>query len=225
LSGKIACDLRSRPFLRSACGFSLDDEELATRRIALLAVSELARKSAGIHCGFAARQFASLAAASRARAASMHFAMMRRATVECLSNHSPSRSLNKLLDVALDVAVELAFGLAFKLRLRQANADDGDETFANVITADRHFVFLFFQHAGRGSEGVDGARQRRAEAGKVRAAVDGVDRIGEGEDVFPVTVVVIAARFDFDVAALAFDINRRIVERSFAAIEMFLRIR
>src|SRR5207248_9058939 len=33
-----------------------------------------------------------LRAASRARAASMHLLMMRRATVECLSNHSPSFS-------------------------------------------------------------------------------------------------------------------------------------
>ena len=30
--------------------------------------------------------------------------------------------------------------------LRQAHADNGYQAFANVVTADRHFVFLLFQH-------------------------------------------------------------------------------
>jgi len=53
----------------------------------------------------------------------MHLPIMRRATVECLSNHSPEALVDELLDVALDVAVELAFGLAFKLWLWQAHAE------------------------------------------------------------------------------------------------------
>src|SRR5882757_5401636 len=85
--------------------------------------------------------------------------------------------VDQLLDIALDIAVELAFSLPFKLRLRQAHADDRHEPFANVVTADADFVLLLFQHAGGRREIVDGARQGGAEAGEMRAAVDGVDRI------------------------------------------------
>jgi len=93
--------------------------------------------------------------------------------------------VDDLFDVALDVAVEFSFGLAFELRLRQADADDGDETFANIVTGDADFVLLFFQHAVGGSEIVDGASEGRAETGKVRAAVDSVDGVGKGENVSP----------------------------------------
>ena len=44
-----------------------------------------------------------------------------------------------------DVGVELAFGLAFKLRLRQLHADDGDQTFANVVAGQD--LFEVFEQA------------------------------------------------------------------------------
>ena len=54
----------------------------------------------------------------------------------------------------------------------------------------------------------------------MRAAIDGVDGVGEGKNIFAVAVVVLQGDFDFDVAALPFDVNGRIVQRAFAAIEM-----
>src|SRR5216683_673094 len=128
--------------------------------------------------------------------------------------------VHKLFDIALDVAVELALSLAFKLRLRQAHADDGNETFADIVTADADLVFLLFQHAGGGGEIVDGARQRGAKAGEMRAPINGVYSVGEGKNVFAVGVVVLQRDFDFDCAALAFDVDGRIVERGLAAVEM-----
>src|SRR5713226_615100 len=88
--------------------------------------------------------------------------------------------VDELFDVALDVAVELALSLAFKLRLRETHADDRDETFAHVVTADADFVLLLFQHAGGGGEIIDRARQSGAKAGEVRAPINGVDGVGEG---------------------------------------------
>ena len=54
----------------------------------------------------------------------------------------------------------------------------------------------------------------------MRAAIDGVDGVGEGKNVFAVGVVVLQGDFDFDGAALPFDVDRRIVQRGFAAIQM-----
>ena len=128
--------------------------------------------------------------------------------------------VDELLDVALDVAVQLAFGLSLKLRLRQADRDDRYEAFANVVAGDGHFIFLLFQHAGGGGEIVDGASESRAKTRKVRAAVHGVNRVCEREDIFAVGIVVLQRDFDFDVAAFPFDVDRRIVERGLAAIEV-----
>ena len=128
--------------------------------------------------------------------------------------------IDELLDVAFDVAVELALGLSFELWLRQTDADDGDEAFADVVARDGDFVFLLFQHSGAGGEVVDGARERRTESGKVRTTVHGVDGIGEGEDVFAVGVVVLKGDFHLDIALFAFHVDRGIVERAFAAVQV-----
>src|SRR5262249_25377475 len=45
---------------RAAGGVALDDEDLGQRRILLLAVRELSRKSRDIQCAFSASHFASL---------------------------------------------------------------------------------------------------------------------------------------------------------------------
>ena len=67
---------------------------------------------------------------------------------------------------------------------------------------------------------VDGARERGAEAGKVRAAVDGVDGVGEGENIFGVAVVILQRDFHFHGIALAFHVDGRIGKSLLAAVEM-----
>ena len=116
--------------------------------------------------------------------------------------------VDELLDLALDVAIQLALGLALKLRLRELDGDDGDKAFAHVVAGNGDFVFLLLEHAGGLREIVDGARQRRAEAGEVRAAVHGINGVGEGEDVFSIGVVVLQRDFHVHGAALAFHIDR-----------------
>src|SRR6266699_3758736 len=155
---------------RPAGRFALNDEYLAARRIALLAIGEF--------------------------------------------------FVHKLFDVALDVAVQFALGLAFKLRLRQAHAHHGDQALADVVTGDGDFVLLFSEHSGGRSEVVDRSRKRRAKTGEMRAAIDGVNGIGKRKNVFTVRVVVLERDFDFDVAALALHVDRRIVQRGFAAVQV-----
>src|SRR5208337_4167340 len=200
--------------------FTFDDEEFAAGRIAFLAVGELSWQAAGIHRGFTAGEFAGLAGGFAGAGGVNALADDAARDGGVLVEPVAELFVDELFDVALDVAVELALGLAFELGLRKANADDGDETFANVVTGDGDFVFLLFQHAGVGCEIVDGAREGGAEAGEMGAAVDGVDGVGEREDVFAVGVVVLQGDFDFDGAFFTLHVDRRIVEGGLAAIEV-----
>ncbi len=78
---------------RAAGRFALDDEQLAARGIALLAIGEFSRQAAESSADLRRVSSRALRAASRARAASMHLPMIFRAIEECLSKYSPSFSL------------------------------------------------------------------------------------------------------------------------------------
>ena len=54
----------------------------------------------------------------------------------------------------------------------------------------------------------------------MRAAIHGIDGVGEGKNIFRVAVVILQRDFHFHVVALAFDVDRRIVQHAFAAIQM-----
>src|SRR4029077_12372156 len=104
---------------RAACRFALDDEDLASRRISLLAVGEFAGQAAGIHRGLAARQLASFtsgfAGPRSVNALANDAARHGRVFIEIFTQ----ALVDELLDRALDVAIEFPFCLAFKLRLRK----------------------------------------------------------------------------------------------------------
>ena len=109
--------------------------------------------------------------------------------------------------------------------MRQPYTDHRDEAFPNVIAGDGDFVFLFLQHSGRRCKVIDGARQGRPEAGKVRAAIDGVDGVRKSKNVFAVGIVVLQRDFDLHSAALALEVDRRIMQRGFSAIQMLDELR
>src|SRR5262245_24129115 len=54
----------------------------------------------------------------------------------------------------------------------------------------------------------------------MRAAVNRVDGVGESEDVLAIAVVVLQRDLDLHVAAFSFHVDRRVVQRSLAAIQM-----
>ena len=105
---------------------------------------------------------------------------------------------NDALDDAIDFAVgEFGFGLSLKAWFGNFDRDDGGEAFADVVAGDG-WVFFFDETVGLG-EIVDDAGERGAEAGEVRAALDVVDRVGVGEDLVVVAVVVLHRHIDDDV--------------------------
>ena len=177
------------PLLGGAAGrFSLDDVDLATSRVAFLTVGQLAGQCAVVEGALPPHEVARLA---------RRLAGARR--VDCLVDDplGDRRVLFEVraqpvvddrLDDPLDLRIaELRLCLPFELRLRDLHADDGDQTFADVVPAD-----ALLEVAGEVVPvrvAVDRARQRRPEAGQVGSALLGVDVVGERVDRLRVAVV------------------------------------
>ena len=109
-----------------------------------------------------------------------------------------------MLDLARDVGVELALGLTFKLGLRNLDRNNSSETFADVVTrkaGSRIFFGAVFKQACRSPESVDGTGEGSAETAEVGSTIHGVDVVGEAEQRFGVTVVILEGDLHGDGAA------------------------
>ena len=126
LSGRIAWKLPVASLLGRAAGrLALDDVELALRRIALLAVGQLARQRAAVERAFAPDEIARLARrfarARRIDRLADDLSRDRRVLFEIRAE----LVVDDRLDDALHLGVaELRLGLAFELRVRNLDADD-----------------------------------------------------------------------------------------------------
>ena len=124
--------------------------------------------------------------------------MIRRASEGCSSSHVAECVAERGLDDALHLGVaEAGLGLALELRLGELDADDGDEALARVLAGEVGVVVL--EDLVLAGVVVEDAGERGAEAGEVRAAVDRVDAVGEGERRLVEAVVVLDRDLD-DVA-------------------------
>ena len=131
--------------------------------------------------------------------------------------------VDERLHDAGDVGVQLALGLPFELRLRQLHADHRDQSFANVVAGE--VLFHVLEQSELLAGGVDGARQRRAEARQVRAAVNGVDVVGEAEHGLGVAVVVLQRDLHGHAVALGFHVDRLVVQHVLAAVQVLDELR
>ena len=148
-------------------------------------------------------------AASRARAEVRHFSMMALASRGFSSRKAPKASHQHLLDVGLHFGVhQLDLGLRLELRVAVLDADDGGQAFARVVAGEVRVGVL--EQAALAGVVVDDARQRRAQAGQVRAAVDRVDGVGERIDRLGVGIGVLHRHFDAHVFHLALDVHHRV---------------
>ena len=167
--------------LRRAAGrVALDDVELGLRRIALLAVRELARKREAVERALADDEVARLAGRLSGPGGSEALLddppAIARVLLEVLRD--PIR--DRRFDLALHVGVaELRLGLALELGFDELDADHGGQALANVLAREVGVVVL--EDSGPSGVLVQDAGQRGAEARQVRAAVDRVDVVGEGE--------------------------------------------
>ena len=202
----------------AACALALDQIHFAALGLALGAVGQLARQSTAVECAFAAGEVAGLA---RGFAGARGFDRLvddllrdRRILLEERAQPLVDERLHR----AGDIGVELALGLAFELRLRQLHADHRHQPFADVVAGQ---VLLHVLEQPELLAGVvDGAGQRGAEAGQVRAAVHRVDVVGEAEHRLGVAVVVLQRDFHGDAVALGFHVDRLVVQHALAAVQV-----
>ena len=138
--------------------------------------------------------------------------MTRLATAGFSSRYGAELVVDDRLDDALDLGVaELGLGLAFELRMRNLDADDRGEPLADVLAGDALLQVL--REVVLRRVGVDRARQRRPEAGEVRAAFVRVDVVGEGVDRLGVAVVPLQRDFGVDAVLLAAHVDRLLVDQ------------
>src|SRR5262249_19405563 len=205
---------------RAAGGIPLDDEELGFRRIALLAVSELAGQRGDVERAFAARELARLARRLARGRGLDHLADDRLG----LRGMLLEPGLESFVDHALDYGPhlgghELVLGLRGELRVRDLHGEHRGQTLAAVVARERDFVALgdpaYLRIAG------DLAGERAAETGEVRAAVALRNVVGEAEHGLVIAVVPGQRRLDRDAVALRLEHDRHWDQRGLVAVEIF----
>ena len=123
------------------------------------------------------------------------------------------------LDDALDLGVaELGLRLPLELRPRNLHADDRGEPLADVVAADAFLQIL--RKVVLACVEVDRARQRRPEAGEVRAALVRVDVVRERVDRLRVAVVPLQRDLGVDAVALALHVDRLLVDRGLVLVQV-----
>ena len=212
---------------RPAGRFALHQEQLAPLRIPLLAVRQLVRHPARFQRAFAPRQVASLPRGLARPRRLDRLADNRPAHLRVLVEVLRQLLVDELRHVPRNVAVQLALGLPFELRLRHLHADHRRQTLANVVA--REILFHVLEQPFALSERVDRARQRRVKAAQVRAAVHRVDVVREAQNVLGVRVVVLERDLHPQRAvrqlALAFEIDRLVVQDRLAAVQVLDELR
>ena len=198
---------------------ALDEVQLAASGVPLLAVGQLARQRHAVERALADDEVASLArglAGARRRQALLDDpAPVGRVLVEVLAEAVGDRRL----DLALDLGVaELGLRLALELGIGQLDADDRGQALADVVAGQ--VAVRVAEHARSPRPVVERARQGRPEAGDVGAAIDGVDVVGEGEDVLGVRVVVLEGDLDGRPALAPLDVDRAGVEDFLVAVQV-----
>ncbi len=185
---------------RATGRIALDDVKLGQVRIALRTIRQFSGKTATGQRAFAdcLPRFAGGFAGARRR---QHFVKDpfrdRRVLIE--ERHQPV--VNHRVHDSVDLGIhELHLGLRFETRIRQLDAQDANQTFANIVAGNCGILVL--QEAVRLRVLVDGLGERGAETGQVRSAIRIWNRIGERKNLIVVAVVILEDDVDEDFIAL-----------------------
>ena len=118
------------------------------------------------------------------------------------------------------VVAQLRLGLSFKLGFGHFHGNNGNQSFAEVLTGD--FNLGFFQLFGASVFGIflQHTGQCRAETGLVRTAFLGVDVVDVGMQVFPIACVIHHGAFDGHARLLGIQINDIIEKRRVIAVQV-----
>ncbi len=205
---------------RAAGAVALDDEDLGSRGVALLAIRELAGKAREIERALAPRQVAGLARGLARDRGLDHLAHdlagIGRMLLEPLLQLVADDALDHRPHLGRD---QLFLGLGRELGIGHLHREDAGQSLAHVL-ADQLNLVLLGDPAGDRVV-VDAARERSAEARQMRAAVPLRDVVGEAEHGLVVAVGPLHGDLDRDALALAQDRDRRAMDALLCAVEIF----
>ena len=204
---------------RAAGGIALDQEQLGVRRIALLAVGELAGQVGDIEHALAPGQLARLARRLARRRRIDHLGddrlgrrrVLLEPAIQALADHA----LHHLVDLGAD---QLVLGLRGELGVGHLDREHAGQTLARILAGQRQL--LAFGDAALLSVGLNAPRERGAQAGEMGAAVALRDVVGEAQGALVVAVVPLQRGLDHDLVALALDQDRRLVQGGLGPVEI-----
>ena len=120
--------------LRCSAGrLALDQVEFAAFWTAFAAVCQLTGQATAIEGAFAPGKIASLARCFACTGSFNRLINDAASDGRVLFQEHPQALIQKRLDGSADIGIQLALGLTLKLRLRQLDADDGDQAFTHVV--------------------------------------------------------------------------------------------
>ncbi len=173
---------------RAAGRVSLDEKELAVLGVALLALRELAGKAGAVECSLAPGEVPGLASGLAGAGSLEAFRHDAFGVGRPFLEKGGELLVHEDLDDPLDVGVAQApLGLALELRFGHLDAHDRTEALSCVLSLD--LVVRILRQARCRGVGIHGTREGTLQAHEVRAAIVGVDVVGEGVDVLLVAVV------------------------------------
>src|SRR6266545_605395 len=197
---------------------ALDDEEFGQLRVADRAIGELARKGRAVECGLAARQLTRLARSEAGAHRCDRLVRYRPRVGRVLLEELREVLVDGRLDEAFDARIaELRLRLALELGVPQLHGDDCGEPLAHVLSLEL-LVLLQQLHVLRFA--VERARERAAEAGEVRAALDRVDVVRKREHRLLVGVVPLHRHLNGALVGLAFEVDDVLVDRVLRLVDV-----
>ncbi len=202
----------------AAGGIALDDEDLGLRRIALLAVGELARQRRHAERALA-RHLARLAGGFAGGGRLDDLADDDLGFARMLLEPGGERLVEHALDHRADLGGDqLVLGLGREFGIRHLDRQHRGQALAAVVAGERDLL-LAGDAAGLRIAG-HLARQRAAEAGEMGAAVALRDVVGEAQHGLVVAVVPPHRAFDAGAVALGADHDRFRHQRRLVAVEI-----
>ena len=198
---------------------ALHEVDLAERRVLDGAVGQLAGQRAALEQALAAREVARLArGAARPRRVDRLLDDLPRLGGVLLEELG-QLLVDRRLDQAADLGVaQLGLGLALELRVLELDRDERREALAHVLAGE--VLLLLLEEVLLAGVVVDRARERAAEAGEVRAALGGVDVVGEREDGLVVRRVPLHRDLDRAVVGLVLEVDDAAVDRVLLAVDV-----
>src|SRR4051794_17479892 len=204
---------------RAGGGVALDHEQLGERRVLDRAVGELSRERRVLQRAFLPRGDARLARSGTRLRRLDGLAHDGAALLVVLLEELREAVVDDVLHEAGHARVaELGLRLALELRVGELDRDDGRQTLAHVLAGE--VLVLLLELPALAREAVERARQRRAGAAEVGAALVRVDVVGEREDGLLVGGVPLHGDLDHALLALGLEVDDLLADRVLVLVEV-----